>query len=168
MAWSLYWNEPQNAEQMCILYESICPPNNSVSETWKNVGITHHDANIMFHEYSFCDKDPDGVREAYGQMYDSKYTFTVDTSQAHPEKLFVYTLYMDGGVLQGFDVDIDTARAVYIFTTPQNITGEMLQSATEHAENAPHFLGEVENVIAEELLDGREDVVYLVAFRNRR
>ena len=167
MAWSLYWKEFQNEEQMSIPYERISPPNSSVSETWKNVGITHYDAQIMFHEYSFYDNDPDGVREAYGQMYDSEYTFTVDTSQAKEDLLFAYTLYTDGRVIQGFDIDMDTARAVYVFTKPQNITDEMLQTATEHIEQAPRYAGAVEEIIGKELIEGREDVMYLATFKNR-
>ncbi|MBO5416734.1 MAG: hypothetical protein J6A83_08915 [Clostridia bacterium] len=149
------------------IYDMRCPPNNSVSETWTTRGLEVDGAQITFLEYEFYDKDPDGVREAFDCMYDSEHTLTIDTSKADAEKLFMYTVNLDGSVLRGFDIDIDKARAVYIFVEPQDFDDERLLNVTEKAENAPASQDAVKNILRCELLGGKDNSVCFALLKCR-
>ena len=119
---------------------------------------------ILFVEYRKEDDDLDGVWEAYGMKAESVYTFTVNAKEADPEKLFVYTLYKDGKLGVGFDIDTDTARAILVFSTPQNITAEQLLAVAKKAEDAPRDLGAVKQFVVENLLCGAKDIMCLALF----
>ena len=165
MAWSWYYYEPTETKNKHVTYERKCPPNNSVTETWTTVIIKNDGAEIKFSEYTFYDNDPDGVREAYGCTYDSEYSFTVDLSKNDVQKLFVYTLNNNGTITDS--IDIDSARAIYIFTSPQSISDELLLRVTEEVEKAEHYANAVENIINEKILCGNRAVSYLSVFKNR-
>lgn len=66
----------------------------------------------------------------------------------------------------GFEIDTEKARAILTFTRPHAITAQQLLTVAEKAENAPRFLGEVEKIVIDELLQGAEDEICL-AFFNR-
>ena len=84
--------------------------------------------------------------------------------KADPEKLFVYTLYQDGSLGSGFDIDTGKGRAILVFAKPQNITAEQLLTVAEKAENAPWVQGAVEKIVIDDLLNGVEDVMCLAFF----
>ncbi|MBO5701061.1 MAG: hypothetical protein J6S71_01355 [Clostridia bacterium] len=177
MAWNWYYvnisrlnrgpesGEDQSSGKPCIFYNNYIQPNNSVHREWITVGVEHDGAKISFVEYHSYDKDPDGVREDFGCMYDFEYSFTVDVLEADPEKLFVYTLYKDGRVSRGFDIDTDNARSVMVFVEPQNFSDAELAQVIEEAENAPRYAGAVEEIIKEKLLGGRKDTICLAFIR---
>ncbi len=173
MAWNHYYvncdkryDLNESEQDCCIVYELKIPPHGSIREEWTTVGMKHGTAKILFVEYQMEDDDIDGVWEAYGMKRESKYSFTVNAEEADPKKLFVYTLCKDGSLSTAFDVDTELARSILVFAQPQNITAEQLLAVTEKAENAPRFLGAVEEVVTEELLGGKTDVMCL-AFFNR-
>ena len=153
-----------------FIYESICPPNNSVSETWTTHGIENDGAQITFLEYEFYDKDPDGVREAYGCMYDFEYKVTINTEKADENKLFAYTVTKDKTIVRGYDIDMKSVRMVYIFTKPQEIRNEefvLVAEKIEALKRAPNEQESVKELINNHLIRGNEDVACLVAYNDR-
>ena len=170
MAWQSYCINYEKSKEagsdICFLYDSKIPPHGSIREEWTTHGLQHGTSKILFVEYRMEDDDIDGVWEAYGMKRESRYSFTVNAENADPEKLFVYTLYKDGSLGVGFDIDTKQARSILVFAKPKTIAAEQLLDVTEKAENAPRFLGEVEKIVIDELLQGAEDEMCL-AFFNR-
>lgn len=171
MAWKHYYvncdklyDIDEKEKDVCIMYDLNIPPHGGIREEWTTMGMKNGTSKILFVEYSKEDDDPDGVWEAFGMKAESVYTFTVNAKEADPEKLFVYTLYNDGKLGVGFDIDTNTARAILVFPIPQNITAEQLLAATKKAEDAPRDLGAVEQIVAEELLNGVDDMLCLAFF----
>lgn len=167
MAWSFYYHYPKANGEAYVRYDCKHPPNSSVSETFTTYEIVNGKAKLSFLEYDFYDLDPDGVREAYGCLYESRYTLTVDDTAYDPETLFVYTVLRDGGVQRGGKPDPDAARAIFVFSCPIESSDEALLSLTREAENLPKTAGEVETLILCTLLDGRDDGAFLAAFYYR-
>ena len=161
-----YEKSKEAGSDVCFLYDLKIPPHGSIREEWTTHGLQHGPAKILFVEYRMEDDDIDGVWEAYGMKRESRYSFTVNAEEADPEKLFVYTLYKDGSLGIGFEIDTEKARAILTFTRPHTITAQQLLTVAEKAENAPRFLGEVEKIVIDELLQGAEDEICL-AFFNR-
>lgn len=157
-------NLNESEKDICILYELKIPPHGSIREEWTTLGMKHGPAKILFVEYRMEDDDIDGVWEAYGMKRDSEYSFTVNADKADPDKLFVYTLYKDGSMGTGFDVDTENARAILTFPQPQNITAEQLLAVTEKGEKVFRVQGAVEEIIVDELLGGSEDTMCLAYF----
>ena len=170
MAWRSYYinheklcGVDENEKDVCIMYNLNIPPHGGIREEWTTRGMKNGTSKILFVEYCKEDDDPDGVWEAYGMKAESVYTFTVDAKEADPEKLFVYTLYKDGKLGVGFDIDTDTARTILVFPTPQNITAEQLLGVSKKAEDAPRDLGAVEQIVIDDILKGA-DVMCLAFF----
>lgn len=149
-----YSIEPVTGEDARLLYEHKCPPNSSVHESWTTRGVAAGGAEITFVEYEYYDKDPDGVREAYGCSYDSEHTLTADTSKADPEKLFVYTVQKDGKILRGFDFTVEDARAIYVLSVRREIDDGTLLRLTETLCTEKQSYAEAEALILTELLQG--------------
>ena len=168
MAWQSYCVNYEKSKEagsdICFLYDLKIPPHGSIRQEWTTHGLKHGSAQILFVEYRMEDDDIDGVWEAYGQKRESIYRFTVNAEAADPEKLFVYTLYKDGSLGTGFDIDTGNARAILVFPRPHTITAQQLLTVAEKAENAPRFLGEVEKIVIDELLQGAEDEICLAYF----
>ena len=168
MAWQSYSVNYEKSKEagsdICFLYDSKIPPHGSIREEWTTLGMKHGSSKILFVEYRMEDDDIDGVWEAYGMKRESRYSFTVNAEAADPEKLFVYTLYKDGSLGTGFDIDTGNARVILVFPRPHTITAQQLLSVAEKAENAPRFLGEVEKIVSDELLQGAEDEMCLAFF----
>ena len=116
-------------------------------------------------EYQLEDDDLDGVWEAYGQKRESEYSFTVNAEKADPEKLFVYTLYKDGTLRTGFDIDTEAACAILTFSQPWTMTAEQMIAVAQKVKDAPRYAGEVEKIVIEDLLGGRTDVPCLAIFQ---
>ena len=133
MKW--YYFVPENSEKCKIIYDRKCPPNNSVYEEWITIGLVNDGAQIIFIEYDFYDKDPDGVREAYDCMYDSIYSITVDTSKTDKQKLFALTITKDSSIIEGFDIDIKQSKVIYIFTEPYNFDNNLLLRISNQIES---------------------------------
>lgn len=152
-------------EDICVFYDLKIPPHGGIRREWTTRGMKHGESKIYFVEYWLEDDDPDGVWEAYGMKRDSEYSFTVRTEEADPAKLFVYTLYKNGSLLEGVSVDTGNARAILVFAQPQSITAEQLASVAEKIKNAPRTADMAERIILEDLLDGNTDVMCL-AFIN--
>lgn len=154
-------------------YEQKTQPNSAVPEIWRSRSFENDGARIKFVECDYYDKDPDSVREACGCMYASVYRLTVDVDEADPEKLYVYTVETDGNVKQGFDIDMEKTRAVYIFREPRSFGNALLLAVTKKAELMPpaDCVGEENRIMTElvknELLGGREDVVCFFMLKNR-
>ena len=171
MAWRRYYINcekiygiEENEKDVCIMYNSKVPPHGGIRREWTTVGMKNGTSKILFVEYHMEDDDPDGVWEAYGMKAESEYSFTVNAEEADPEKLFVYTLYEDGNLGVGFDIDTNTACAILVFTVPQNITAEQLLDVAKKAEDAPRVQGAVEQIVVEELLNGADDMLCLAFF----
>ncbi|MBQ3225297.1 MAG: hypothetical protein IJB42_06265 [Oscillospiraceae bacterium] len=171
MAWRSYYVNSEKIygldeeeKDVCLMYDSKVPPHGGIREEWTTRGMKNGTSKILFVEYCKEDDDPDGVWEAYGMKAESVYTFTVNAKEADPEKLFVYTLYKDGKLGVGFDIDTDTARAILVFPEPQNITAEQLLDVAKKTEDAPRVQGAVEQIVAEELLNGVDDMLCLAFF----
>ena len=162
MRW--YSNIPDNTENCSIIYNRKCPPNNSVYEEWITVGLVNDGAQIIFVEYDFYDKDPDGVREAYDCVYDSVYNITVDTSKVDNQKLFAYTVTKDYNVITGFDIDISKTKVVYIFTKPQNFDNNFLITVSKEIEN---YNQNAEEIITQYLSSKDNPTPYLVILNDR-
>ena len=169
MAWQSYSVNYEKSKEagsdICFLYDSKIPPHGSIREEWITHGLQHGTSKILFVEYRMEDDDIDGVWEAYGMKRESRYSFTVNAEEADSEKLFVYTLYKDGSLGVGFDIDTQKARAILTFTRPHTITVQQMLTVAEKAENAPRFLGEVEKVVMDELLQGAEEEMCLAFFQ---
>lgn len=165
MRW--YFLESEKMDGKREIYDCKCPPNSSVSETWTTRGLESDGARIIFVEYDFYDKDPDGVREAFDCTYDSVHTLTADITAADPEKLFMYTVESDGKAVFGFNADIKNAQATYVFTEKQDFSEKSLLYVTEKAKelsSSATTLDDINNVkrfIRKELLGGRTDTVCL-------
>ena len=171
MAWRSYYInceklcDVEEAEKdVCIMYNLNIPPHGGIREEWTTRGMKNGTSKILFVEYRKEDDDPDGVWEAFGMKAESVYTFTVNAKEADPEKLFVYTLYKDGKLGVGFDIDIDTARAILVFSIPQDITAEQLLAVAKKAEDAPRDLEAVEQIVIDDLLCGAKNVTCLAFF----
>ena len=171
MAWRHYYTNieklcglDESTKDICIMYDSNIPPHGGIRREWITMGMKHGTSKILFVEYWLEDDDPDGVWEAYGMKRESEYSFTVNAENADPEKLFAYTLYKDGSLGSGFDIETDKARAILVFAKPQNITAEQLLTVTEKAEKVPGYQGEVEGIIINDLLNGTKDVMCLAFF----
>lgn len=171
MAWRHYYinsEKPfglnESERDICIMYDSNIPPHGSVRREWTTFGMKHGASKILFVEYRLEDDDPDGVWEAYGMKRESEYSFTVNAENADPKELFVYTLYKNGGLSDGFDVDTDKARAILVFAEPKNITAKQLTAVAEKAETAPRVIDAVEEIIINDLLGGAKDIVCLAFF----
>lgn len=171
MAWRRYYINcekiygiEENEKDVCIMYNSKVPPHGGIRREWTTVGMKNGTSKILFVEYHMEDDDPDGVWEAYGMKAESEYSFTVNAEEADPEKLFVYTLYEDGNLGVGFDIDTNTACAILVFTVPQNITAEQLLDVAKKAEDAPQVQGAVEQIVVEEMLNGADDMLCLAFF----
>ena len=168
MAWQSYSVNYEKSKEagsdICFLYDSKIPPHGSIREEWTTHGLKHGPAKILFVEYRMEDDDIDGVWEAYGMKRESRYSFTVNAEAADPEKLFVYTLYKDGSLGTGFDIDTENTRVILVFPQPQEITAEALLCVAEKAETAPRVQGAVEEIIINALLGGKEDVMCLAYF----
>ena len=160
--------EDKTRTDVRFLYDRKCPPNSSVSRTWTTWGLAHDEAQITFVEYVFYDKDPDGVREAYGCTYDSEYSLTVNAELADPEKLFVYALSLEGEGMQGVNIDPQKARAVYVFPSPMSLTAEALLRVTEQAERAREAKQDVEVALKYALFGNAADGVCLAIFPTMR
>ena len=171
MAWRSYYincekiyDVDENEKDICIMYNLNIPPHGGIREEWTTRGMKNGKSKILFVDYCKEDDDPDGVWEAFGMKAESVYTFTVNAKEADPEKLFVYTLYKDGKLGVGFDVDTNTARAILVFPVSQNISAEQLLDVAKKAEDAPRVLGAVEQIVVEELLNGADDMLCLAFF----
>ena len=171
MAWRSYYVNcekiygiDEEEKDVCIMYDSNIPPHGGIREEWTTRGMKNGTSKVLFVEYRKEDDDPDGVWEAFGMKAESVYTFTVNAKEADPEKLFVYTLYKDGNLGVGFDIDTNTARAILVFPIPQNITAEQLLAVAKKAESAPRDLEAVEQFVVENLLCGAKDVTCLAFF----
>ena len=171
MAWRSYYincekiyDVDENEKDVCIMYNLNIPPHGGIREEWTTRGMKNGKSKILFVEYSKEDDDPDGVWEAFGMKAESVYTFTVNAKEADPERLFVYTLYNDGKLGVGFDVDTNTARAILVFPVSQNISAEQLLDVAKKAEDAPRVQGAVEQIVVEELLNGADDMLCLAFF----
>ena len=171
MAWEHYYINcektygiDEEEKDVCIMYDWNVPPHGGIRREWTTVGMKNGASKILFVEYSMEDDDPDGVWEAYGMKAESEYSFTVNGEKADPDKLFVYTLYKDGKLGVGFDIDTDTARAILVFSIPQNITAEQLLHVAKKAEDAPRDLEAVKQFIVENLLCGAKDIMCLALF----
>lgn len=172
MAWHHYYininrlyDPGEGKEDPYIFNEHRIPPHGGIREEWITIGMEHKNAKITFVEYHMEDDDPDGVWEAYGMKAESKYSFTVNVQDADPEKLFVYALYQDGSLHTGFDVDPQKACAILTFAQSQAVTAHRFAVVMEKVKNAPRFLGAVEEIVTDELLDGRKDVPCLALFQ---
>lgn len=170
MAWQHYYvcdSMPFNSsdEDPSYIYESKIPPHGSIRREWTTQGMKHGDAEIRFVEYRLEDDDPDGVWEAYGQKRESEYSFTVNAEQADPEKLFVYTLYKDGTLRTGFDIDTEAACAILTFSQPWELSAQQVAAVAEKVKVAPGYAGVVEKIVVDDLLDGRTDVPCLAIFQ---
>lgn len=154
----------ESEKEICILYELKIPPHGSIRKEWTTLGMKHGSSKILFVEYRMEDDDIDGVWEAYGMKRDSEYSFTVNAEEADPEKLFVYTLYKDGSMKEGFAIDTANARAILTFPKAQNITAEQLLTVAEKGEKVFRERDAVEAIIVEELLCGSEDTMCLAYF----
>lgn len=156
--------EPENPEKGEIYYSSKYPPNSSVDESFITIGVVKGEAKILFEKYDMVDKDPDGVREAYGCLYDPIHTFTVDESAADPAVIFAYTLTKAGDVKQGLPLDLDAARSIFLFTEPHEVTAETLLFVTEKAESFSLDVHAMEELIKKDVLDGK-DALCLMLFQ---
>lgn len=165
MRW--YSLEPKHSGNWEMIYNRKHPPNSSVSETWTTRGLAHDGAQILFVEYEFYDLDPDGVRAAFDCLYESVHSVSLEVHPGNSEKLFMYTIEPDGRVMRGFDVDVEKARAVLVFTQPQHFSDDVLLSVTDKIEQAPTYDGAVNQILLQDLLDGNEEVVCLAYFKNR-
>ena len=169
MAWQHYYVSDSvsfNAgEKPSYIYESKIPPHGSIRREWTTRGIKHGEAEIRFVEYWLEDDDPDGVWEAYGQKRESEYSFTVNAEQADPEKLFVYTLYKDGALRTGFDIDTAAAQAILTFAQPWELSAQQVAAVAEKVKVAPRYAGTVEKIVIDDLLGGRADVPCLAIFQ---
>lgn len=149
-----------------IVYNSKIPPHGSIRREWITYGMKHADAMICFVEYRLEDDDIDGVWEAYGMKRESEYSFTVDAQKADPEKLFVYTLYEDGSLQTGFDIDTDKALAILVFPTPQNITAAQLAAVAQRITAIPwQKSAEADEILLTDILGGNTNVLCLGFFR---
>ena len=171
MAWRSYYVNcekiygiDEEEKDVCIMYDLNIPPHGGIRREWTTVGMKNGASKILFVEYCMEDDDPDGVWEAYGMKAESEYSFTVNGEKADPDKLFVYTLYNDGSLGVGFDIDTDTARAILVFPIPQNITAEQLLAVAKKAEDAPRDLGAVKQIVIDDLLRGAKDIMCLALF----
>ena len=171
MAWRSYYinidklvglNEIE--EDICIMYNSNVPPHGGIRREWTTRGLKHGSSKILFVEYQLEDDDPDGVWEAYGQKRASEYSFTVNAEDADPEKLFVYTLYKDGSIGIGFDIDTIESRAIFVFANAQSFTAEQLSTVAEKAETAPRVTDAVEEIVINDLLYGSKNTICLAFF----
>ncbi|MBO5867862.1 MAG: hypothetical protein J6Q54_03010 [Oscillospiraceae bacterium] len=171
MAWCAYYvndallNKNTCQEEPFCFYDSHIPPHGSIRREWIYRGLKHGTAQITFTEYRLEDDDPDGVWEAYGQKRESEYSFTLDAQLADPEKLFVYALYKDGTLHTGFDIDPEEAVAILTFPCPQTITGEKLASLWEQVKAAPKARGAVEELVIQQLLEGKTHIPCLAWFQ---
>lgn len=172
MAWEHYYincekiydKEERRDEPFCF-YKLDIPPHGGIRREWTTRGMKHGQASIFFVEFWLEDDDPDGVWEAYGQKRDSEYSYTVHAEEADPEKLFAYTLYQDGSLRAGFDIDTDAACAILVLPRAQAITAAQLRDAWEQVKAAPRVSGAAEEIIRKELLGGAEDVLCLAIFQ---
>ena len=171
MAWRSYYinidklvglNEIE--EDICIMYNSNVPPHGGIRREWTTRGMKHGSSKILFVEYRLEDDDPDGVWEAYGQKRASEYSFTVNAEDADPEKLFVYTLYKDGSIGIGFDIDTIESRAIFVFANAQSFTAEQLSTVAKKAETAPRVTDAVEEIVINDLLCGSKNTICLAFF----
>lgn len=153
-----------------FIYETKCPPNSSVSETWRTVGLENDGAQLTFVEYDFYDKDPDGVREAYDCMYESEYEITVNSEMADSEKLFAYTVTNDNTVSYGFNIDMKNARTIFVVTEPLSVDDNTILSVTEkinvlmktEASQEP-----VNDIVTRELLCQRDGTSCFILYNSR-
>jgi len=171
MAWEHYYinceklyNPDEEEQELCLFYERKVPPHGSIRREWVTTGMKHGAAKIFLTEYWLEDDDIDGVWEAYGMKQESEYSFTVNGEQADPEKIFVYTMCNDGRLVSGYEVDTKDALAILVFAQPQQFTEAQLQSIYEEVYHAPRYAGEVERIMVENLLGGRENVLCLAYF----
>lgn len=155
----------QTQEVPFVFYNSRIPPHGSIRREWITRGMAHGAARISFVEYFLEDDDPDGVWEAYGMKRESEYSFTVDAQAADPEKLFVYTLYQDGSLRTGFDVDTEAACAILTFPQPQSFTAAQLRATLEKIRQAPSADRVVEQLVIDDLLGGKTDVPWMASFQ---
>lgn len=172
MAWQHYYvsdnlsfNSGEDQEGPSYIYESKIPPHGSIRQEWTTRGMKHGDAEIRFVEYQLEDDDLDGVWEAYGQKRESEYSFTVNAEKADPEKLFVYTLYKDGTLRTGFDIDTEAACAILTFSQPWKMSAQQVAAVAEKVKVAPGYDGVVEKIVVDDLLGGRTDVPCLAIFQ---
>ena len=172
MAWGHYYINCDKLYDMdvtlpgpCVYYDLNIPPHGSIRQEWTTIGMKHGASRISFVEYRMEDDDIDGVWEAYGMKRDSEYSFTVKVEEPEPKMLFVYTLYQDGSLCEGFDIDTDKAQAILTFPRPWSITAEQLLSAAEKVRSAPRVQGAVEQIVKEDILGGAEDVLCLACFQ---
>ena len=166
MAWEHYYingNFNENKDR-CFLYDSKIPPHGGIREEWTTVGLKHGTSKILFEEYLKVDDDPDGVWEAFGMKAETVYTFTINAKEAIPENLFVYTLYKDGSLCVGFDIDTKKAVAILAFAEPYEIDSYKFASVAENAKKVFRISGAVEQLIKDELLGGSDDVICLAYF----
>lgn len=172
MAWISYYvnceklcGVEENEKDVCIVYDLNIPPHGGIREEWTTRGMKNGTSKILFVEYTKEDDDPDGVWEAYGMKAESVYTFTVNAEEADPEKLFVYTLYKDGSLGVGFDVDIESAEAILVFIEPQEFDAEKLMKVTQKAKKEFRNSDTVVKLVKDALLNGADDVLCLAFFK---
>ena len=170
MAWSCYYVNyekiygiDEEEKDVCIMYDLNIPPHGGIRREWTTVGMKNGASKILFVEYSMEDDDPDGVWEAYGMKAESEYSFTVNGEKADPDKLFVYTLYNDGSLGVGFDIDTQKAEAIFVFAEPQVLKAEDLMPVAKLPKSA-FRIGDEENVIKNDILKGA-DVLCLALFK---
>lgn len=161
--WNWYSVNPTDAAKGGIYYNRRSKPNSSVDEEWITYGVIKGDAKLLFEEYHFSDNDPDGVREAYGCMYETVNTFTMDASAADPAHFFVYTLQADATVSEGLAPNLDTARMIFVFTEPRTLATEKLLFVAQAIESKAVDWEQMSAFLQKELLDG-EDTPCLVVF----
>ena len=145
------------------MYDLNIPPHGGIREEWTTRGMKNGTSKVLFVEYRKEDDDPDGVWEAFGMKAESVYTFTVNAKEADPDKLFVYTLYNDGSLGVGFDIDTQKAEAIFVFAEPQVLKAEDLMGVAKLPKSA-FRIGDEENVIKNDILKGA-DVLCLALFK---
>jgi len=170
MAWEHYYINcekiygiDENENDVCIMYDLNIPPHGGIRKEWTTVGMKNGTSKILFVEYRMEDDDPDGVWEAFGMKAESVYTFTVNAEKAGPEKLFVYTLYKDGSLGVGFDIDTEKAKAILVFPEPQELEAVELMRAAQTSKEVFRDTGAVDNMLKNDILNGT-DVMCLAFF----
>ena len=94
----------------------------------------------------------------------------LEWAKGYENKLFAYTVNKDKTVVRGYDIDMKSARMIYIFTKPQEIRNEKFVLVAEKIEalkRAPNEQESVKELINNHLIRGNEDVACLVAYNDR-
>ena len=77
----------------------------------------------------------------------------------------LFTLYKDGTLRTGFDIDTEAACAILTFSQPWELSAQQVAAVAEKVKVAPGYAGVVEKIVVDDLLDGRTDVPCLAIFQ---